>query len=126
MLGWPGRSWTSAVVAPLLVSLAACGGEDRPTPIAPPAAAATREGRWIQDVDYLAAELPRLHPNLFFQASRGEFDAVVASVRTAAATCRDHEIVAGLMRIAAVAREVTHRLPLAGLPLPAARTHPAG
>jgi hypothetical protein len=105
MFGWPGRRLRIGIAVPALIGLAACGGEDRPTPSAPPPAAATREERWIQDVDYLAAELPRLHPNLFFQASRGEFDAVVASVRAAAATARDHEIVAGLMRIAAVARD---------------------
>jgi hypothetical protein len=93
------------IAALLLVGLAACGGEDRPTPTAPPPPAATREERWAQDVDYLASELPRLHPNLFFQASRGEFDAVVAQVRSTTATARDHEMVAGLMRIAAVARD---------------------
>ena len=103
MLGWPGCR--TRIAALLLVGLAACGGEDRPTPTAPPPPAATREERWVQDVDYLASELPRLHPNLFFHASRGEFDAVVAQVRTTAATARDHEVVAGLMRITAVARD---------------------
>lgn len=89
----------------LLAALAACGGDDRPTPSSPPAPAATREERWLQDVDYLAAELPRLHPNLFFQAPRGEFDAAVAAARQSATTARDHEIVAALMRIAAVPRD---------------------
>jgi len=102
MLGWPGRG---KIAAPLLAGLAACGGGDHLTPTAPPPPAATREERWIQDVDYLASELPRLHPNLFFRTSRGEFDAVVASVRATAATARDHEVVAGLMRIAAVAHD---------------------
>lgn len=104
MPGWPGRSRGLAIAAPLLMGLAACAGEDnRPTPSAPPLPAATREERWIQDIDYLAAELPRLHPNLFFHAPRSEFDGVVAAVRSAAPSARDHEIVAGLMRIAAVA-----------------------
>jgi hypothetical protein len=97
------RSGLVAAAVPALLGLASCGGEDRSTPSAPPPPAATREERWIQDVDYLASELPRLHPNLFFSAPRGEFDGVVATVRAAAATARDHEIVAGLMRIAAVA-----------------------
>jgi hypothetical protein len=95
------RGRIAGVVASLL-GLVVCGGNDRPTPSAPPTPAATREERWVQDVDYLAAELPRLHPNLFFKASRSEFDAVVASVRASATTARDHELVAGLMRIAAV------------------------
>jgi hypothetical protein len=93
------------IAALLFVALAACGGKGHLTPTAPPPPAATREERWIQDVDYLASELPRLHPNLFFQTPRGEFDAVVASERATAATARDHEVVAGLMRIAAVARD---------------------
>ena len=43
-------------------------------------------GAWkrLQDIDYLASELPRLHPNLFFKTPRGEYDAVVAAVRAAA------------------------------------------
>jgi hypothetical protein len=91
----------AAAVLAVLTSFVACG-EDLPTPSAPPAPAATREERWIQDIDYLAAELPRLHPNLFFRASRSDFESVVAAVRASATTARDHEIVAGLMRIAAV------------------------
>ena len=115
-------SWIAVAT---LIGLVACGGEDRPTPTAPPTPAATREERWVQDIDYLAAELPRLHPNLFFQAPRSEFDAVVAAVRAAAATARDHEIVAGLMRIAAVAHDGAARASTrcAGFPLPAARAH---
>jgi hypothetical protein len=105
MLGWSVRGRATALAVPVIVSFAACGGDDRPTPSAPPPPAATREERWVQDIDYLAAELPRLHPNLFFQTPRGEFDAVVATVRATAATARDHEVVAGVMRIAAVARD---------------------
>ena len=86
-----------------LAALGACGGDDRPTPSAPPPPAATAQERWLQDIDYLASELPRLHPNLFFKTPRSEYDAVVASVRAAAPSARDHENVAGLMRIAAVA-----------------------
>lgn len=103
MSEWQATGGRIASAIALLSSLAACGGDDRPTPSAPPAPAGTREERWIQDIDYLAAELPRLHPNLFFKAPRSEFDSVVASVRALATTARDHELVAGLMRIAAVA-----------------------
>lgn len=101
MFEWQGTSGRIASAVALLSGLA-CGGDDRPIPSAPKAPAGTREERWIQDIDYLAAELPRLHPNLFFKAPRSEFDSVVASVRASATTARDHEIVAGLMRIAAV------------------------
>jgi hypothetical protein len=41
-------------------------GEDRPTPQAPPPAAATREERWIQDIDYLATELTAAPPTAWW------------------------------------------------------------
>jgi hypothetical protein len=96
------RASLHRVVVASLIALAGCGSEDRPSPSSPPAPAATREERWIQDVDYLASELPRLHANLFFRVPRSEFDAAVAGVREAARSAPDHEVVAGLMRIAAV------------------------
>jgi hypothetical protein len=86
-----------------LAALGACSGDDRPAPSAPPPPAGTPQERWLQDIDYLASELPRLHPNLFFKTPRGAYDAVVADVRAAAPAARDYENVAGLMRIAAVA-----------------------
>jgi hypothetical protein len=36
-------------------------GTKIPTPAPPPSPAATRDGRWVQDIQYLASELPRLH-----------------------------------------------------------------
>jgi hypothetical protein len=52
-------------------------------------------------VDYLASELPRLHPNLFFQTPRSEFDRVVQDVRASVPSASDTDVVVGLMRIAA-------------------------
>jgi hypothetical protein len=57
----------------------------------------------VQDVEYLATELPRLHPNLFFRTSRADFDGVVDEVRRAVPASADHELMVGLMRIPAVA-----------------------
>ncbi len=94
-----------AISVALVAGLAACGGDSRKLPTAPPPPAATPQERWLQDVDYLAAELPRLHPNLFFATPRAEFDAVVAEVRARVPAARDHEVVAGLMRIAAAPRD---------------------
>ena len=34
---------------------------------------AARDARWIQDLDTLSTQLPRLHPNLFFKVSRADF-----------------------------------------------------
>ncbi len=71
-----------------------------PSPAPPPAA--TRDGRFIQDIDALALDLPRLHANLFFKTTREEFDREVASLKTRVAEMADHEVVTGLMRLAAL------------------------
>lgn len=70
-----------------------------PSPAPPPAA--TRDGRFIQDIDALALDLPRLHPNLFFKTSRDAFNREVETLKTRVAAMQDHEVVAGLMRLAA-------------------------
>jgi len=41
---------------------------------------------------YDAAELARLHPNLFFRTPRADFDRSVDEVRRAAPTSADHEV----------------------------------
>ena len=71
-----------------------------PSPAPPPVA--TRDGRFIQDIDALALDLPRLHANLFFKTTREEFDREVASLKTRVAEMADHEVVTGLMRLAAL------------------------
>jgi hypothetical protein len=87
-----------------LALAAGCGGGSSslsPSPL--PSPAATREGRWIQDAEYLAGELARLHPNLFFHTPRADFDLLVEEVRRAAPIAADHEMIVGLMRVAAAA-----------------------
>jgi hypothetical protein len=90
-----------------------------PRPAAPPPAADTRDGRWRQDLAYLASDLPRLHGNLFWKMKRGDFDAAVASLDAAIPRLDDDEIVVGIARIVAMADDAhTHawlgkrRLPL--------------
>ncbi len=97
------RERQSRLAAAIAVAVTAgCGGAAlSPSPL--PSPAASREGRWVQDVDYLAAELARLHPNLFFRTPRADFDRSVDEVRRAAPTAADHEMMVGLMRVAAVA-----------------------
>jgi hypothetical protein len=90
------RAWLAVACTAAL----ACGSGVTPSPV--PSPAATREGRWAQDVEYLAAELPRLHPNLFFRTPRAEFDRVVDEVRRAMPAATDAEAIVGLMRVAAV------------------------
>lgn len=78
-----------------------CGSSPAaPSPAPPPAA--TRDGRFVQDVDALATDLPRLHVNLFFQVSRATFEGEAATLKSRVAELQDHEIVAGLMRLAAL------------------------
>lgn len=67
-----------------------------------PAPAATRDGRFIQDIDALALDLPRLHTNLFFKTPREAFEREVAMLKTRVAGMADHEVVTGLMRLAAL------------------------
>jgi hypothetical protein len=87
-----------ALVALLLGS---CGqGPLAPDP--PPAPAATRDGRWTQDVDYMVDQLARLHLNLFFRTPRSAIDEAAADLKRSLPALADHEVVVHLMRIAAL------------------------
>lgn len=89
------------MVALSALALFSCSpGPDGPSPA--PAPAATRDGRWIQDIEALAKDLPRLHPNLFFKTSRQAFEQEVETLKTRVAEMRDHEVAAGLIRLAAL------------------------
>jgi hypothetical protein len=89
-------------LALLLFAAAAGCGNDVVTPDAPPPPADTRDGRWIQDVDYMTSQLARLHPNLFFATPRSEFEAAAQQLKDQVPRLQDHEIVVGLMRVAAL------------------------
>jgi len=116
------RSRTGSLAATVLVgSLAACGGDSLPSPSAIPSPAATRDGRWVQDLDYLSAELARLHANLFFRTPRADFERAVEDVRQAVPRLSDAEVVIGIMRIVALVGDAHtgvqvhdrfHRLPV--------------
>lgn len=91
--------WLTLTLATTL--LAACGSApEGPSPAPPPAA--TRDGRWVQDIEALAKDLPRLHANLFFKTSRESFDREVESLKTRVAEMTDYEVVTGLIRLAAL------------------------
>ena len=101
--------------------LAACGGDSPPSPSVVPSPAATRDGRWVQDLDYLSAELARLHANLFFRTPRADFERAVEDVRQAVPRLSDAEVVIGIMRIVALVGDAHtgvqvhdrfHRLPV--------------
>ena len=66
------------------------------------AADAARDARWRQDLDTLTTQLPALHPNLFFQTPRSEFDRAAADLRAAIPDLSDAEVMVGLARITAL------------------------
>jgi hypothetical protein len=111
----PARSrllWIGGGLAVLVVILGATwavaiqtGAIANPFPRQPapfPTPAETRDGRWQQDVEYLASQLPVLHANAFFQTPRETFDAETAALISAIPTLDDHQIVAGMVRLAAL------------------------
>ena len=69
------------------------------------AADTARDSRWLQDLDTLTAQLPALHPNLFFQTPRSEFDRAAADLRAAIPDLNDAEVMVGLARITALPRD---------------------
>src|ERR1043165_7840377 len=62
-----------------------------------------RDTLWQQDLQYLATELPKRHPNFFFQLNKTDFDKAVSDLNAAIPTLADHEIIAGMARITALA-----------------------
>jgi len=105
--------WLGAlVVIILLFSLFITGCLSEPQPAAPPLPASTQEGRWRQDLHYLATELPRLHKNLFFQITEEEFQHAVAQLYEAIPSMRDDEIIIGIARVVAMVGDGHTRLNL--------------
>lgn len=94
-------AWRRKLPPAALLACVACGSSS-PTPEAPPAAAATRDGRFIQDADYLSSQLARLHPNLFFRTSSTDFNRALEELKGKVPSLQDHEVVVGLMRLAAL------------------------
>jgi uncharacterized protein (TIGR03437 family) len=66
------------------------------------AADTARDLAWQQDLDTLSTQLPRLHPNLFFQVSRADWNQAVAELRAAVPQLSDVEVMAGMARVVAL------------------------
>jgi hypothetical protein len=104
----PSRRWRIAGIA-LLAIVALLGGAyyaairfdiiSNPFPPEPapfPSPAETRDGRWEQDLDYLAANIATLHRNAFFRTSRADFDAQAADLRARISTLDDAQFISGM------------------------------
>lgn len=66
-----------------------------------PTSAATRDGRWTQDVTYLAEQLTRLHPDPDTVISAEDFAAATQVLLGQIPTATDAEVVAGMMALVA-------------------------
>lgn len=86
----------------LAVQMGAIPNPFRPQPAPHPAPADTRDGRWVQDIEYLSSQLAALHPNAFHTTPRETFDAATASLIAAVPTLQDHQIIAEMVRLSAL------------------------
>jgi hypothetical protein len=69
------------------------------------AAQPSRDNAWRQDLDQLATQLPRLHPNLFYYSPRAVFDREVAALRDDIPSLPDTDVMVGLAAIVALAHD---------------------
>lgn len=67
-----------------------------------PTPAATRDERWLQDIDYLATQLPYLHVNAFHAISQDVFIAEVDALKARVPDLTDTEIIIEIARIVAL------------------------
>ncbi len=102
----------------VVASLTAYRFRPAPKPSPPPPPADTRDGRWRQDLRYLAEELPRMHGNLFFTLKREDFEAAVRDLDAAVPQLSDDEIAVRVARIVAMADDAHARVLLGAKRLP--------
>ena len=65
----------------------------------------TRTRRWREDLQFLVAEILRLHPNPFSRSSRQDFERVVADLEQRIPELASHEVVIAFSRLLAMFRE---------------------
>ncbi len=92
----------------ILIAAGLMGNDVLPLPVflqkkpAPyPTPAPTRDGRWTQDIQYLAAQLPYLHINAFTRTTRADFERAAAKLNADVPKLTDQQIVVGMMRLVA-------------------------
>jgi len=91
---------------PRLIAVAALGFCSA-TAITPQARAQARPtaAEWREDLRFLAARLPVVHPNLFHHVSKPEFEAAVARLDRRIPDLEPHQILVELARLTALVRE---------------------
>jgi hypothetical protein len=112
-----------AVIALFALGLLAPGlTSGRRDPLRQPiqAAAELTPAQWTEDLDFLGAELPKRHKNLFQKIKESEFRAQIETLKAKLPSLSQSEILAGLMRIVAAVGDSHTTLgyrPKQGLPL---------
>jgi hypothetical protein len=84
------------------------------------AAAELTAEQWAEDLDFLAAELPKRHKNLFHNMSESEFRAQIETLKAKLPSLSQSETLVGLMRIVAAVGDSHTTLgyrPRQGIPL---------
>jgi hypothetical protein len=64
-----------------------------------------RDNAWRQDLDQLATQLPRLHPNLFYYSPREVFDREVAALRDDIPSLPDSDVMVRMAALVALAHD---------------------
>jgi len=70
-------------------------------PAPPPTPAATRDGLWLQDVNYLGNQLPYLHVNPYFKISEAEFRKNITQLADDVPNLTEEQIIVRMMQIIA-------------------------
>ncbi len=94
--------WRVVLIALLVcLALAATSCISRqPGPRAVPSLSAEE---WREDLHYLAMRLPRIHPNLFHNITRTDFEQAVAELDEAIPSLSNEEVIVGIARVVAIA-----------------------
>lgn len=74
--------------------------------------------QWREDLQYLATQIPKMHPDAFHHITRAAFDSAVASVDAEVPSLTDHAVEIEIARLIAMLGEGHSRLSLPGLPDP--------
>jgi len=73
-----------------------------------------RDERWRQDLQFLATELVRVHPDFFTQTSREDFNRAVTQLNDSIPTKADYQILVEMARIVAMGADAHTSLPILG------------